>query len=492
MVQCFFLSLLSVIACNGYKFLVYSPIFAYSPMNFMGAIADALTEAGHNVTVLMPVIETEYQDKIVVKLTKDIIKMLRNMSKLFSCQCERVITDKAVMKRLEEEKFDVGFAEALSVCGLEIFDVLKLPSSIVTFSGVHMSLLATAIGEPLIPSYVPGGMSTVGDRMNFFDRFKNALDEMFEPMFFGNIFNSEINVFRKHFGQNFKDYEQLFAEAAYVMTNSNPYLDFPRPMLHKTVPIGGVSVSNDSKRNKLSPEWDAVLNERNTTVLVSFGSLAKAMYMPEEFKVSLLEVFESMPDTTFIMKYEEEGSKMADHLPNVHLSTWFPQNALLADPRLTAFVTHGGLGSVTELAFQGKPAVIIPVIADQLRNAPMLAKHGGGIVLDKSDLHSPEKLRDSLQKILNDDSYAKNAKRLSKMLLNQPISAKQLLIRHSEFAARFGRLPNLDPYGRQLSFMQYYLLDILLVTVTVFAVVVYLIIRLFRKLLSLSVKAKRD
>ncbi|KIH61782.1 hypothetical protein ANCDUO_07943 [Ancylostoma duodenale] len=197
------------------------------------------------------------------------------------------------------------------------------------------------------------------------------------------------------------------------MTNSNPYLDFPRPMLHKTVPIGGVSVSNDSKRNKLSPEWDAVLNERNTTVLVSFGSLAKAMYMPEEFKVSLLEVFESMPDTTFIMKYEEEGSKMADHLPNVHLSTWFPQNALLADPRLTAFVTHGGLGSVTELAFQGKPAVIIPVIADQLRNAPMLAKHGGGIVLDKSDLHSPEKLRDSLQKILNDDRYTLKTYRLN-------------------------------------------------------------------------------
>lgn len=31
----------------------------------------------------------------------------------------------------------------------------------------------------------------------------------------------------------------------------------------------------------------------------------------------------------------------------------------LADPRLTAFVTHGGLGSVTELAYQGKPAVIV-------------------------------------------------------------------------------------------------------------------------------------
>ncbi|EYC33735.1 hypothetical protein Y032_0002g956 [Ancylostoma ceylanicum] len=58
------------------------------------------------------------------------------------------------------------------------------------------------------------------------------------------------------------------------------------------------------------------------------------------------------------MKYEEEGSKIADHLPNVHLGTWLPQNALLADPRLTVFVTHGGLGSTTELAYQGKPAIL--------------------------------------------------------------------------------------------------------------------------------------
>lgn len=46
---------------------------------------------------------------------------------------------------------------------------------------------------------------------------------------------------------------------------------------------------------------------------------------------TLLEVFESMPNTTFIWKYEEEGSTLASHLKNVHLSTWVPQNALLGE-----------------------------------------------------------------------------------------------------------------------------------------------------------------
>ncbi|KAL6737701.1 hypothetical protein Aduo_011322 [Ancylostoma duodenale] len=287
-------------------------------------------------------------------------------------------------------------------------------------------------------------------------------------------------------------FQQLIAEASYVITNSNPYLDYPRPMLHKTVPIGGIAVSIDSKKNKLSAEWDAILNRRNTTVLVSFGSVAKAIYMPDEYKNTLLKVFESMPDTTFIMKYEEEGSKIAEHLPNVHLSTWLPQNALLVDPRLTAFVTHGGLGSVTELAHQGKAAVLIPIFADQPRNARMLAKHGGGIVLTKFDLESPEKLRDSLLKIFNDVSYARNAKRLSEMLLNQPFSAKHLLIRHCEFAAKFGRLPNLDPYGRQLSFIQYYLLDVIIAVVSVIVIVVYVSLRLLRGCFRRSAKTKKD
>ncbi|VDN23162.1 unnamed protein product [Cylicostephanus goldi] len=77
--------------------------------------------------------------------------------------------------------------------------------------------------------------------------------------------------------------KQLFADASYLFTNSNPYLDYPRPMLHKTVPIGGITVPSE-KKNRLPAEWDAILNERNTTVLVSFGSVAKAMYMPEDYK----------------------------------------------------------------------------------------------------------------------------------------------------------------------------------------------------------------
>ncbi|PIO58689.1 hypothetical protein TELCIR_19871, partial [Teladorsagia circumcincta] len=162
------------------------------------------------------------------------------------------------------------------------------------------------------------------------------------------------------------------------------------------------------------------------------------------------------------------------------------------DPRLTAFITHGGLGSTTELAHLGKPAILVPIFADQTRNAHMLAKHGGGIVLNKADLEHPQVLRESLRRIFDDASFSQNAKRLSEMLINQPISARQLLIRHSEFAAKFGRLPNLDPYGRHLSMIEYYLIDIVLVAASAVLVIGFVVVMIVRRCFAVKTKIPKN
>ncbi|WKY07852.1 hypothetical protein Q1695_007384 [Nippostrongylus brasiliensis] len=463
------LLLVSICVSNSYKFLVYSPIFGYSHTNFMGAIADTLTEAGHDVTVLMPILDTDQENKTGLKITKNIIKvppapknlefmkskdailgnmwtmkpnvlslfqMVQNMTESSFNTCEALLDNEKLLNQLAAEKFDVAISEPFTICATGIFEHLKIPATIAALSVVHADGISQAIGEPTIPSYVPGAMATQGDRMNFMNRVMNVIDVVIGKKFITKTFEVEIEALRSKFGPQFKDSQELLAESSYVFTNSNPYLDYPRPMLHKTVPIGGIAVSLDPKKNVLSKEWDSILNERNTTVFVSFGSMAKSVNMPELYRNSLLSVFESMPDTTFIWKYEEEGSNITAHLKNVHLSTWVPQNALLADPRLTVFITHGGLGSTTELAHTGKPAILIPIFADQPRNAQMLAKHGGGIVLTKYDLETPQKLRESLKSIFEDASYTHNAKRLSEMLLGQPVSAKDLVIRHCEFAAK--------------------------------------------------------
>ncbi|UMM32359.1 hypothetical protein L5515_006185 [Caenorhabditis briggsae] len=127
----------------------------------------------------------------------------------------------------------------------------------------------------------------------------------------------------------------------------------------------------------LPEEYEKILQERESTFLVSFGSLVRSFEMPENFKAGLIKMFESLPDVTFIWKYEKGDAEFEKRLPkNVHLKKWVPQPALLSDKRMKVFVTHGGLGSTMEIAYTGKPALIFPIFGDQYQNARMLARHG--------------------------------------------------------------------------------------------------------------------
>ncbi|KAE9419186.1 hypothetical protein Angca_001466, partial [Angiostrongylus cantonensis] len=78
----------------------------------------------------------------------------------------------------------------------------------------------------------------------------------------------------------------------------------------------------------------------------------------------------------------------------------------------------------------------VPLFCDQKQNANMLARHGEAIVLEKHELANSAKIAEAINTVLKDNSYSMNARKLAEMLVNQPISAKQLMIRHAEFAAR--------------------------------------------------------
>lgn len=124
-------------------------------------------------------------------------------------------------------------------------------------------------------------------------------------------------------------------------------MDFPAPTFDKIIPIGGISVKTQKKSLELPEKWNKILGLRKKNILVSFGSNARSADMPEHFKwvflkleklfesinfrQNVLKVAESMPDVTFIWKYENEKDTLADHLDNVYLGDWLPQNELLGE-----------------------------------------------------------------------------------------------------------------------------------------------------------------
>lgn len=155
------------------------------------------------------------------------------------------------------------------------------------------------------------------------------------------------------------------------------------------------------------------------------------------------------------------------------------------------------MGSTNEAAASSTPLVLVGLFADQMRNAAMLASHGGAIALDKFRLGEKNYLEAALRKVLRDPrflpllphlscSYAEKAALLTAKLRSQPFSSRELLVRHTSFVAAFGPLHRMSPISTRLSFLQRHLLDVVLLLLTV-SLLSFLAVTFFvRALLRLS------
>lgn len=144
-------------------------------------------------------------------------------------------------------------------------------------------------------------------------------------------------------------FQEKLSEASFIFMNSNPFLDFPRATITKNIQIGGISVNLDTLKSsgKLTEEWDQILNLREKTLLVSFGSVILSQDMPFAYKcnfrflmllnvlcfrVGLTNAMKQLNDVTFIWKYEGDDKKeFANGIKNIHFSKWVPQRELLGN-----------------------------------------------------------------------------------------------------------------------------------------------------------------
>ncbi|GMR48982.1 hypothetical protein PMAYCL1PPCAC_19177, partial [Pristionchus mayeri] len=202
----------------------------------------------------------------------------------------------------------------------------------------------------------------------------------------------------------------------------------------------------------------------------------------------IFQAFSSFPDTTFIWKYEDPtdhfSTVQAAKVPNVVLAAWIPQLDLLADHRLSLFISHGGMASCHELATFGVPALFVPIFGDQIRNAVALAHNGVAEVYDKYEINNADKLKAEIGKMLSNTSYMEAADRLREQLAARPSTPAQRLVSHVEFAARFGPSKSLRPLSLDLSRIQFWGIDLILIAVGSLVIVTVSVFSLIRFLFS--------
>ncbi|VDM79094.1 unnamed protein product, partial [Strongylus vulgaris] len=114
----------------------------------------------------------------------------------------------------------------------------------------------------------------------------------------------------------------------------------------------------------------------------------------------IIETFASFPNVTFLWKYEiDDLDGILKSYRNIHIKEWFPQVDLLADPRLTIFITHGGMNSILEAIYYAKPMIVVPLFADQQCNSKNVERKGLGILL-KRHLLNKKTLTNALKRIM--------------------------------------------------------------------------------------------
>ena len=200
------------------KVLVWPTEFSHW-MN-MKTILDELVQRGHEVTVLassasisfdpsspstlkfevypVSLTKTEFEDiiKQLVKrwaeLPKDtfwsyfsqVQEIMWTFSDILRKFCKDIVSNKKLMKKLQESRFDVVLADAVFPFGELLAELLKIPFVYSLRFSPGYAIEKHSGGLLFPPSYVPVVMSELSDQMTFIERVKNMIYVLYFEFWF--------------------------------------------------------------------------------------------------------------------------------------------------------------------------------------------------------------------------------------------------------------------------------------------------------------------
>nr|XP_006819886.1 PREDICTED: 2-hydroxyacylsphingosine 1-beta-galactosyltransferase-like [Saccoglossus kowalevskii] len=244
-------------------------------------------------------------------------------------------------------------------------------------------------------------------------------------------------------------------------------LEFPRPIMPNTIFLGGLLAS---PQFPLSNEWvEFMKSARHGVVILSFGSTADLAFCPEKAELVCAELAR-LPQKV-IMKYN--GPPPITLGNNTKLTKWMPQNDLLGHPNTKAFVTHGGMNGVYEAIYHAVPIVGFPLYGDHYDTFNRVSSKGMAVILNIGTL-TPDELYNAVIKVINTPSYKENAKKISAIHKDKPMSAGDTAVFWIEYVIKHGG-QHLRAEAFNLSFIEYFLIDIAVFLIVVIAVVFFVL-----------------
>lgn len=165
------------------------------------------------------------------------------------------------------------------------------------------------------------------------------------------------------------------------------------------------------------------------------------------------------------------------------IKKWFPQDDILASPKVKLFITHGGLLGGTEAIYYGKPVLTIPIFGDQKFNAARSSMMGYGVRVDYSNL-TESSLTWGLKEVINDIKYTDKVKELSSRFRDKPQHPVDLAKYYVEYVIRHDGAPFIQSSSTHLGFIQLNNIDVYAIIGAILFLFIFIPYFVLKKLLQ--------
>ncbi|VDM52433.1 unnamed protein product [Angiostrongylus costaricensis] len=321
---------------------------------------------------------------------------------------KRIFEDVELLNELRAAKFDVALFELYDWSAVAVFEFSAYHQSLIECFLLFFDMLAVEKRRRFlrkwrtlaaVTSVQQGLYTSYSDEMSFWERldnFKFAIEMHYRLI----SWQLQLHALARKVSPGFPHLQDLIKQkTGIILMNVNEFTESPRPTANIVRYVGGSTIYEPKP---LDEKLSAILERRSENVLFSLGSLATSKGMPMWLKQDIMNAFSAFPNTTFIWKYEDEDDAVLfERHSNIVLMKWVPQTDLLANKRLSLFITHAGKNSVLEAMSFGKPMVAIPLFADQILNAKIMKRRGLGLVINRRDLNC-DTLKAAIRDVLAD------------------------------------------------------------------------------------------
>ncbi|KAM7143127.1 2-hydroxyacylsphingosine 1-beta-galactosyltransferase isoform 1-T5 [Molossus nigricans] len=456
------------------KIIVVPPIMFESHLYIFKALASALHARGHRTVFLLSegrelapsphyglqrypgLFNSSASDAFLQAKMRNIFSGRLTAVELFDIldhytqNCDMMLGSRALMRALRREHFDLLLVDPNDMCGFMVAHLL----------GVQYAVFSTGlwypaeVGAPAPLAYVPEFNSLLTDRMSLVQRMKNAGVYLVSRLGVSLLVLPKYErILQKHGLLPGKSMHDLVQGSSLWMLCTDVALEFPRPTLPNVVYVGGILTKPAGPLPHDLQSWVDGASEHGF-VLVSFGAGVK--YLSEDIAHKLAGALGRLPQKVI---WRFSGTKPKNLGNNTKLLEWLPQNDLLGHPHIKAFLSHGGLNSIFETMYHGVPVVGVPLFGDHYDTMTRVQAKGMGIMLEWKTVTEVE-LHEALVKVINDPSYRRRARQLSEIHRDQPGHPVERTVYWIEYILRHRGAHHLRAAVHQLSFWQYFLLDV--------------------------------